>query len=236
MKINDSLYWYPLRKPLHHFLGRGPSCNVFVIDQGSELWLMDVGVSALGRFKRILKYMNKDGLDPSLIRKIFITHAHPDHMNAVPDCIKQFRPEIYVHESDGPMLSGGDEYFWAREREAAGDLVSEFFSFPQWLLILLSHYSMGTMPKIPHFVSLKHDEMVNGPKYSVQLIHTPGHTKGHASYYVPELKALFCGDLMDPFFDYKPPINLATSDYDAFCRSISILVDLEVEIDRKSVV
>jgi glyoxylase-like metal-dependent hydrolase (beta-lactamase superfamily II) len=230
VKINDYLYWFPLRKPVHHFLGRGTSCNVFVIDQGDEIWLIDIGIAVLGRYMRILSNMRKDGLDPTKIKKVFITHAHPDHVNALAKCFSQFQPEVYIHELDGPMLAGGDEYFWAQEREAAGDLAAEFFGFPQWLLIFLSHYAMGSTPRITNFIPLKHQDSINGPKFSLQLLHTPGHTLGHACYYIPEIKALFCGDLMDPFFDHKPPINLATSDYDAFKASVSMIVDLDVEI------
>jgi glyoxylase-like metal-dependent hydrolase (beta-lactamase superfamily II) len=37
------------------------------------------------------------------------------------------------------------------------------------------------------------DELVTG-KHALRVVHTPGHTLGHLSFYLPEDKLLICGD------------------------------------------
>ena len=136
MKICDDLYWYPLRKPIQTLLGRGATCNVFAINQGDEIWLIDAGTIRLGRFQRILKYMQQDGLDSKKITKIFITHAHGDHTTAIPYFQTKFHAEVYIHEADAPLLAGGEDAFWAFEVQAAGALKNSCF------LSMIDYYAM----------------------------------------------------------------------------------------------
>jgi len=108
------------------------------------------------------------------------------------------------------------------------------------ILKLVVTWSMGKMPKgIPPDVLLKDSQIIKGPKYDIQVIHTPGHTPGHACYYIPQLKALFTGDLLDPYYEQdiegwgylvKPPLNLVTSDYDGFCGSIEKLLKFDIDL------
>jgi glyoxylase-like metal-dependent hydrolase (beta-lactamase superfamily II) len=230
MKICGDLYWYSLRKPIQTFFGRGATCNVFAIDQGDEIWLIDVGTVRIGRYQRLLKNMLRDGLDPKKIKKIFITHGHADHTTALPRFQKDFNPEILIHEADGPLLAGGDDFFWQFEFEAAGDFSNQLFPLSKRLLVAGWHYSLGYTQPIANFHTFSDGAIFKGNRYSIQCVHTPGHTPGHCSYYIPELKALYCGDLMDPYFDHKPPVNLPSSDFDAFQQSIEKVGTLEVEV------
>lgn len=230
MKICDDLYWYPLRKPIQTFLGRGATCNVFGINQGEEIWLIDAGTVRLGRFQRLLKYMEHDGLETKKITKIFVTHAHGDHTTAIPVFQDKFHVDVYIHEADAFLLAGGDDAFWEFERKAAGPLKTQMFPVSDGLLRFAWSYSLGITLPIQNFHTLQDNSIMKGTRYSLQCIHTPGHSPGHASYYIPEIKALFCGDLMDPYFDYKPPVNLPSSDFDAFLESIEKVAKLPVEI------
>jgi glyoxylase-like metal-dependent hydrolase (beta-lactamase superfamily II) len=46
------------------------------------------------------------------------------------------------------------------------------------------------MPDIP----LSHGDAVEGPGWTIEAVHTPGHTSDHMAYALREEKALFCGD------------------------------------------
>jgi glyoxylase-like metal-dependent hydrolase (beta-lactamase superfamily II) len=243
MKITDDIYWYSKDKPFGNILLRGNTCNVFAINQGNEIWLVDTGVKALGRAKRIIKLMKKDGLDPSKISKIFVTHAHADHINGVPVFKALSNPEILVYKDDKVLFEGGYEYIINEQF----NLMIEFHYNPRTVLPVPKPivklgviYSMGNMPHgISPDVLLQDNQIVHGPKYDMQVLHTPGHTVGHVCYYIPQLKALFIGDLLDPYYSedvegigylVKPPINLVTSDYEGFCSSIERLLKIDIDL------
>lgn len=46
---------------------------------------------------------------------------------------------------------------------------------------------------------LVHGETIDAAPFRLQVLETPGHAPGHASFYEPHLKALFAGDLMSGF-------------------------------------
>jgi len=74
MKITDGL---------HAFLWRDPTsnnCNTYLID-GDKRILIDPGHRHL--FTRVEMELRKVGLSPEDIDLVIVTHAHPDHMEAV---------------------------------------------------------------------------------------------------------------------------------------------------------
>ena len=233
MKIVENIYLYPLDKPIKHFLGRGSSINVFTIDQGNEIWMIDTGVKAAGRAKYIVKQMKKDGLKPENISKIFITHAHADHYNALDFFKKLSSPNVLVHEEDEHLLSGGEKIFWQDQEKAAGDLKDYFLPIPLWLVFPLVGYVLGKSPIVEPDKLLHDRDVIHGNSFDIEVIHTPGHTKGSSCFFIPQLNLLFSGDLIGLNIKNaknKPPMNLATSDYDDFHDSYVKLLDRDIEI------
>lgn len=226
----QDLFWYSKDKPVRQLFARGFSSNVFVLKNGSELWQFDAGTLPLGRGKRQVKWMIRDGLTPKNLKKVFLTHSHGDHITGIRFFKQQFNPEIYIHELDKEDFEASlwkivdDQIRVAKENGAGG-----VANIPKSILRAGIKYSMGDYPQIKADQTFHDGETVKGEKYSIQMIHTPGHTPGHTCFYCPEIKALFVGDLIDPEFNSKPPLNLPTSDYDQFCDSIQKVLKLEVE-------
>lgn len=229
MKVTDAIYWYSKDNPVSNVLGRGFSANVFVIDQIEELWMIDVGISHLGRPQRIIQEMKKDGLNPQNITKIFLTHAHPDHCNALNFFQQINNAEIILHQGDKTLLEGGIDFFWEQEHLAARGLDKEFFPAPLNLVKWFSNYSIGKMQPMVATEYIQDNAFFKGARCHLQAIHTPGHTTGHISYYIPQEKCIFLGDLIDPSFDHKASLNLPSTDYDAIYRSIQRLKALDLE-------
>jgi glyoxylase-like metal-dependent hydrolase (beta-lactamase superfamily II) len=229
MKIIEHLYWYSKDKPVSHFLGRGFSVNIFVLEQNEELWVIDAGVSLLNRVHHIFNSMKRDGLDPTKISKIFITHAHPDHSNAVVEFKKWSKCECYIPELEVERAQGGDYFFWEDQHQGSQGLDKEFFPVPLGLAKWFVRYSMGKMPILHPDHNLQNNEIIHGPNFDLHCLHTPGHTVGHFSYFIPQIKALFCGDLIDPSFDHKASLNFSTSDYAQIYNSILELSTKTIE-------
>lgn len=234
MEIAEGVYFYSLWEPYRWRLGRGASSGIFAINQGDEIWLIDAGTAVMKRNKHFQASMRADGLDPTKISKIFLTHAHGDHMNAIPAWQKQKNDsepcEIYISPQDTMVLEGDYKVFWDREEKAMEGLWKEFFPLPKWFVVLLSFYPMGSHPEVKTYTIIENGDIIKGDRLSLQVISTPGHTPGHLSYYIPEMKILFTGDLMDPEKNYKPPINSPTCSFQEFTNSLKKINSIDVEI------
>lgn len=99
---------------------------------------------------------------------ILLTHAHFDHIQAVPYLKEKFNIPIYVHEADEEMLKDPGMF--------GMDSVKIYLQDDD--------------------VRLKGGETLDFSKMSFQVIHTPGHTPGSVCYYAKEAKMLLSGDTM----------------------------------------
>ncbi|MBD3351382.1 MAG: MBL fold metallo-hydrolase [Candidatus Lokiarchaeota archaeon] len=230
----EDLYWYSKDKPVQHLFFRGFSSNIYVIDQGDELWQIDAGTSPIGRPNRLFKWMKEDGINPDILSKIFLTHSHLDHVSGLNFFCNienlPIKPILYCHKQARESLEGALSVTMTENREIAEDSgYPGLVKVPLWLVEFGAKYAMGKMPEVTPDQTLEDGEIIKGQRYNLETIHTPGHTRGHCCYYIPSIKALYVGDLIDPECDCKPPLNLPNADYDEFKNSIKKLLDYEIE-------
>ncbi len=235
MLIKDDLYWYSKSEPQAHILGRGLGANVYALDQGDEIWLFDCGLNIINREKNLLKFMKEDGLDPQKISKIFITHAHPDHMNALPFFIEKFNPEVYLHEADAEMFEW-DRHEWLRDEHGRIEKYWKLRGTTKLFSKIVTFFTWWTMGRYSHLSKtaistlLTDDTEINHARHSVRAIHTPGHTLGHTAYYLPHIKTLISGDAINTRFSNKPALNTFNADSSAYSKTIDKLGGLDIEI------
>ncbi len=229
MRVSENLYMYPKDEPVSHLFFRGFSVNVFLVDQGDELWLIDAGSRGIGRPRRMERWIRDDGMDPRNLTRIFLTHAHPDHAGAIGYFAERRGAEVCIHESEEAALAGGSRFLWDSESAAARGKIRDFYPAPMWLVRSFAKYSIGSTPRVDKIRLLKEGEVVKGNKCNIVTIHTPGHVPGHACYYLPGSKVAFIGDLIDPSFDHKASLNFPSSDFDQMCQSIRVMERLDIE-------
>jgi glyoxylase-like metal-dependent hydrolase (beta-lactamase superfamily II) len=231
MKVLEDVYWYQKDIPFGGFIGRGLSSNVYVINQGDELWMIDTGVKTLGKAKRILRLMRKDGLNPELLTHIFLTHVHPDHVTGLPVFLKsniQKPPLVGVHENEIPLLKGGNDALWNLLREGVGPFAKIFNPIPTFLIRWFTRFSSGPMPHYTPDLVFTGTQTIKGSRYNLDVIPLMGHSPGHCGYYLPKIQMLFAGDLMD-FKDYDHSgINLPFSTYQPMVDSIEKVCSMQI--------
>ena len=137
-----------------------------------SIYLIDSGVS--GSENIIFDYITKTKRNPSQIAMIVLTHAHADHIGGALAMRNSTKCTIAAHNDDIKWIE--DTELQLKERPIPG------FS------------SLITGPvKVDHI--LKDGDLIElSEESSLEVIHTPGHSKGHIALYYKKDGAIITGD------------------------------------------
>jgi hydroxyacylglutathione hydrolase len=191
MKLTDNL---------HAFIWQSMTtnnCNAYLID-GPKRVLIDPGHRAL--FDHVQMGLKQLQLTIDDIDLIICTHAHPDHLEAVP-LFRDKHALFTLHE---------EEWRWAA---TIGKQMSAAFG------IDIDDFR-------PDFFLQEGNLSLDG--IELDIIHTPGHSPGSVTLYWPLQKALFTGDLV--FKEGVGRTDLPGGDGAKLKESIKKLMDLDVEL------
>lgn len=193
-------------------------CNVYLLDSGNELTLIDSGLQGQG--DKIETQFQESGFSLSQLRYIILTHAHRDHMGSANEVATPAVAKVLAHEGEIPYLE-------KRETLPLSSLLGMFLT---WL-------EKKFLPKVPPCLVDK--GLNDGERLDIlgglQVILTPGHTPGNISLYHPERKILFCGDTL---FNQNPatgkkglrlPIFLFTADKKDALESVNRLSTFPIQ-------
>jgi glyoxylase-like metal-dependent hydrolase (beta-lactamase superfamily II) len=166
---------------------------------------------------------------------IVLTHGHFDHVSAAGELAKEWGVPIYAHSLEFPYLTGKREYPKPNVGAGGGlmSLLSPLyprgpFNLSDRLLPLpLADTPTLSLPEMPGW----------------QVLHTPGHTPGHVSFFRPQDRTLLVGDAFcttkpESFFEaalaqqtelHGPPAYF-TSDWDQARASVARLAMLDPTI------
>jgi len=102
--ITDNVYvvgcgeWNGIRKLT------AAGANVHLLDSGSELALIDVGMPE--SVPGLLRNIADAGFDVAKIKKVLLTHSHTDHVDGLSDVLKTLDCTVYGHALAKETLSG----------------------------------------------------------------------------------------------------------------------------------
>ena len=125
---------------------------------------------------------------------VLLTHGHVDHVLALEEIVKKYNIKVIanIHEKD--MLVGNVSN------------CSNVFGLTQ------NKYNLQD------FILLNNEEYVSVGDMRIQMIHTPGHTKGSTCYYIEKENILITGDTL--FSDCFGRCDLSTSNLDDMINSL----------------
>lgn len=141
-------------------------CHVFVLNSGGELALIDPGLGAPGDFDTILHNIRDDGLDPSKISKLILTHYHCDHIGAAAEAQQRLDVEVYASAIAAPAIRTGDERAVALDAAKAANFYPDDY----------------VLPPCPVDVELHEGDVVTVGNLQLETFDTPGHCDGHLSF------------------------------------------------------
>ena len=138
--------------------------------------------------ERILEAVQDSGMK---ITQVLLTHAHFDHMGAADEVMKATGAPLGLHPDDLPLLNMG-----------GGAML---FGLPS--------------PPVPDAsMRLEAGQEIAVGELRLRVLHTPGHTPGHVTFYEPDEGAIFDGDVL--FAQGMGRTDLPGGSYDTLMRSI----------------
>lgn len=161
----------------------------FLLEDGDESAMIDTGL--FGEPVFIRRLVDKLDLQPHSIKTILLTHGHLDHTGNLAWLKKWTGAKVFAHAAEQQHINGTYPYQsvnrWCGRLEAAGRKV--FF------------YQSTT---IDEFLADGHQLPIWG---GLQVVHLPGHTRGHCGFFSAKHNLLFSGDMFASYFfnTHRPP-------------------------------
>lgn len=148
-----------------------------------DIILIDTGYpTSLTAFKKAIE---NEGFSLSQITKIFLTHQDWDHIGGVNLILKEVPTiKVYANILEKPYIEGSQVPIKVMALKEQGK-EDEFLANKQKFTSLYCHIDE----------TFKGGEIL-GNTIKIQVIHTPGHTIGHTSFYLPETKTFIAGDAL----------------------------------------
>ena len=158
--------------------------NMWIIVSGGEAALIDAGLG--DRSDKVLRILQKAGIQPEGLRYIFITHAHYDHVGGIKSLKEKMNAKVIVHELESENV---------RQGKSPVPFGTMWFSKPvSWLGTRLFNCCIRFQGVEPDIVVHDSLELKLGD-VALNVIHTPGHTAGSISI-IADKKHCFVGDTL----------------------------------------
>ena len=179
MKISDGI----------HIVGSGQSgfmlthksdSHVYLVETPAGNILIDAGVGL--DVDRIADTIRADGLDPTDITHVFLTHSHADHAGGAAWFREKFGAKVAVGAPEAEVLRSSDLMDWGLDIAIRDDIYPADYRFPNCE---------------PDF-ALEGGETFTFGDITFETILTPGHSPGSVCYLMRDRgrTVLFCGDVV----------------------------------------
>jgi glyoxylase-like metal-dependent hydrolase (beta-lactamase superfamily II) len=182
--------------------------RVYAIEDPDGFTIIDASIS--GAANKIIAQIQALGRQASDIKRILITHGHPDHVGDLARLKQMTSAQVMCHALEKPVIQGEQPIV---RRPSGLRPPNTFIKPPTQVDRVLDDGDV-----LP--------EVMGG----LQVVFTPGHAPGHLSFWHPEKRILFCGDVIFHTFGLRLPLPMLTVDMDEDKRSIAKLVALEPSV------
>lgn len=174
--------------------------NVYAIEDEDGLTLVDAGWALQEALDRLVAALAELDHDLGAVRQFLVTHVHRDHYTLATVVRRMFGTRVSLGEHERANLRGIRE-----EIQGTGPA--------PWIERLTAHGAAGLAERLfgartgddhdpAHWVDpdawLRDGEAVRVGGRTLQVIHTPGHTRGHVVFVDREAALMFSGDHILP--------------------------------------
>jgi len=195
---------YELQLPIPFENGR---VNVFIFRDGRELDLLDCGMNSRESLDRLRAAFAHVGGEGWRLRRLLVTHIHPDHYGAAGVICGELGAELYMHRLEVPMVN--PRYLELEQLVAEVGRHLQTNGVPEEEAEIQRDASRAMRDFVlPAAVTVQLDgaEMLTMGRTGVRVEWTPGHSPGHVCLFDRERGVLYAGDQLLP--DISPNVGL----------------------------
>jgi glyoxylase-like metal-dependent hydrolase (beta-lactamase superfamily II) len=204
------------------YKGQDILLHLSLLQSGGETFLVDAGYDE--SFDDLLQVLQRKRIDPQRIDGILVSHDDIDHIGGL-HRFRTLNPKVRIYASaiEAPSLSGAVKSERLDQAERMFDQMPE--AYKPWALDFQE--SLRKIHRVPVDVTLQDHAYIG---QDIEVVHTPGHTRGHLSFYLPAIRTLVASDafvIENDVFDIANP--QFTLDLPAAIDSIRKISALDIE-------
>jgi glyoxylase-like metal-dependent hydrolase (beta-lactamase superfamily II) len=179
--------------------------HCYLLNGSKRSLLIDTGLGICNIHDEVIKLTDKP------ITAV-ATHVHWDHIGG-----HQYFPDFYAHKDELKWLNGE----FPLTLEQIKKMIIERSDLPEGYYVDTYNIFQGTPTRV-----LKDNDVIDLGDRSINILHTPGHSPGHMSFFEKERGYLYTGDFVykDTLFAYYP-----STDPEAYLSSIKKVAALPVK-------
>jgi len=170
---------------------------------GKGITLIDSGVK--DSWKTIFNYIKIQGRKPEEIKKLILSHSHPEQIGSANKIKELTNCKVLAHIDEKEWFENIDKQYQQRPVPDFFEMVDKSVSIDQF---------------IEHNQELELDDMINS-----KVFHRPGHSKGSINLYFLEDKILFTADSI--------PVKGNIPNYDNYLDLIDSLQRIKLQENKK---
>ncbi len=179
--------------------------NVFLFPDGDEVDLLDCGMNSEESVETIRTAVSQ--LGASRIRRLVVTHIHPDHYGAAGTLAGDGGADLYLHRLEVPLVNPRYVELEHLVHEVHNYLLVHGVPADEAEVLSNSQRALSLVVKpADAAVQLDGAELLEMGRRHLRVEWTPGHSPGHICLFESGEKLLFAGDHMLP--DLSPNIGL----------------------------
>lgn len=188
--------------------------NGFVFrDEDGQVTLLDMGLRSHG--PKVMAALASIGSGPSDVTRLLLTHAHPDHAGGAAHVARETGRGFGVHAADAGFARRGE----SPPRDPSFRLGR-----------LLQTLGLGTRYEPVPVEEELSDGDVLPVAGGLRVVHTPGHSPGHASYLHEPTGVLVTGDALFNFRSVGWSVKAFCTDFRMSQQTAQRLAELDYTV------